>query len=149
MKGKKMLKGLPSILSPELLKVLMEMGHGDEIVIADGNFPAASIAQKLIRCDGHGVPPILEAVLTLFPLDIYVEKPATLMAVVSGDKTKPTIWEEYRKIIKNGGEKFSDFEFVERFAFYERAQKAYAVVATSESALYANIILKKGVIKQQ
>ena len=77
-----MLKGLPSILSPELLKVLMEMGHGDEIVIADGNFPAASIAQKLIRCDGHGVPPILEAVLTLFPLDIYVEKPATLMAVV-------------------------------------------------------------------
>jgi len=144
-----MLKGLPSILSPELLKVLMEMGHGDEIVIADGNFPAASIAQKLIRCDGHGVPPILEAVLTLFPLDIYVEKPATLMAVVSGDKTKPTIWEEYRKIIKNGGEKFSDFEFVERFAFYERAQKAYAVVATSESALYANIILKKGVIKQQ
>ncbi|MCX5635435.1 MAG: L-fucose mutarotase [Planctomycetota bacterium] len=144
-----MLKGLPSILSPELLKVLMEMGHGDEIVIADGNFPAASIAQKLIRCDGHGVPPILEAVLTLFPLDSYVEKPATLMAVVSGDKTKPTIWEEYRKIIKNSGEKFSDFEFVERFAFYERAQKAYAVVATSESALYANIILKKGVIKQQ
>ena len=144
-----MLKGLPSILSPELLKVLMEMGHGDEIVIADGNFPAASIAQKLIRCDGHGVPPILEAVLTVFPLDIYVEKPATLMAVVSGDKTKPTIWEEYRKIIKNSGEKFSDFEFVKRLAFYERAQKAYAVIATSESALYANIILKKGVIKQQ
>ena len=144
-----MLKGLPSILSPELLKVLMEMGHGDEIVIADSNFPAASIAQKLIRYDGHGVPPILEAVLTLFPLDIYVEKPATLMAVVLGDKTKPTIWEEYRKIIKNSGEKFSDFEFVERFVFYERAEKAYAVVATSESALYANIILKKGVIKQQ
>lgn len=144
-----MLKGLPCILSPELLKVLMEMGHGDEIVIADGNFPAASIAQKLIRCDGHGVPPILQAVLILFPLDIYVEKPAALMTVVLGDKTKPTIWEEYRKIIKNSGENFSDFEFVERFAFYERAQKTYAIVATSESALYADIILKKGVIKQQ
>jgi L-fucose mutarotase len=141
-----MLKGLPSILSPELLKVLMEMGHGDEIVIADGNFPAASIAQKLMRCDGHGIPPLLEAILTLFPLDSYIEKPAALMAVVSGDMTKPTIWEEYRTIIKNSGEKFSDFEFIERFAFYERAQKAYAIVATSESALYANIILKKGVI---
>lgn len=141
-----MLKGLPTILSPELLKLLMEMGHGDEIVLADGNFPAASIAQKLIRCDGHGVPLLLEAILTLFPLDCYVEKPAALMAVVPGDKTQPAIWEEYRKIIKNSGEPFLDFEFVERFAFYERAQKAYAIVATSESALYANIILKKGVI---
>ncbi len=134
-------------MSPELLKVLMEMGHGDELVIADGNFPAASIAQRLIRCDGHDVPPLLEAILKLFPLDIYVEKPAALMAVVPGDKTKPTIWEEYRKVIKSSGEKFSDFEFVERFAFYDRAKKAYAVIATSEVALYANIILKKGVIK--
>lgn len=142
-----MLKNIPNILSPELLKVLMEMGHGDEIVIADGNFPAASIAQRLIRCDGHGVPPILEAVLKLFPLDFFVEQPVALMAVVPGDKTKPTIWEEYRQIIKKNGEKFLDFEFVERFAFYERARKAYAVIATSEAALYANIILKKGVIK--
>ncbi len=142
-----MLKGIPNILSPELLKVLMEMGHGDELVIADGNFPAASIAQRLIRCDAHDVPPILEAILKLFPLDIYVEKAAALMAVVPGDKTKPTIWEEYRKVIKSSGEKFSDFEFVERFAFYDRAKKAYAVIATSEAALYANIILKKGVIK--
>ncbi len=142
-----MLKGLPNILSPELLKVLIEMGHGDELVSADGNFPAASIAQRLIRCDALDVPPILEAILKLFPLDIYVEKPAALMAVVPGDKTKPTIWEEYRKVIKNSGEKFSDFEFVERFAFYDRAKKAYAVIATSEAALYANIILKKGVIK--
>jgi L-fucose mutarotase len=144
-----MLKGLPSMLSPELVKVLMEMGHGDEIVIADGNFPAASIAQRLIRCDGHGVPSMLSAVLTLFPLDSYVEKPAALMAIVPGDKTKPMIWQDYHKIITNSGEKFTDFEFVERFAFYERAKKAYAVVATSESALYANIILKKGVIKPQ
>ena len=142
-----MLKNIPSVISPELMYVLMEMGHGDEIVLADGNFPAANVAQRLIRCDGHGVPEILEAVLKFFPLDIYVEQPVALMSVVPGDDTKPTIWEDYRKIIKASGEKFSDFEFVERFDFYERAQDAYAVVATSEKALYANIILKKGVIK--
>jgi L-fucose mutarotase len=123
------------------------MGHGDEIVLADGNFPAAGMAQRLVRCDGHGVPEILEAVLKFFPLDIFVEQPVALMSVVPGDKTKPTIWEDYREIIKASGEKFTDFEFVERFAFYERTQDAYAVVATGEKALYANIILKKGVIK--
>ena len=141
-----MLKNVPSILSPELMKVLMEMGHGDEIVLADGNFPAASVARRLVRCDGNGVPELLEAVLKLFPLDIYVDRPVGLMAVVPGDKTKPTIWEQYRTLVKNSGEKFSDFEFIERFAFYERAKQAYAVVATSEKALYANIILKKGVL---
>ena len=142
-----MLKNIPDVISPELMYVLMEMGHGDEIVLADGNFPAASMAQRLVRCDGHGVPEILEAVLKFFTLDIYVEQPVALMSVVPGDNTKPTIWEDYRKIIKASGEKFTDFEFVERFAFYDRAQDAYAVVATSEKALYANIILKKGVIK--
>jgi len=142
-----MLKNIPPILSPDLLKILMEMGHGDEIVLADGNFPAASVAQRLIRCDGHGVPEVLEAVLRLFPLDQYVQQPVALMAVVPGDSTKPRIWKEYRTIIAASGETFSDFDFVERFAFYERARKAYAVVATSEAALYANIILKKGVIK--
>ena len=141
-----MLKNIPVILSPELIKILMEMGHGDEIVLADGNFPAASVAQRLVRCDGHGVPELLEAVLKLFPLDIYVDRPVGLMAVVPGDKTKPTIWEQYRTIIKASGEKFSDFELVERFTFYDRAKQAYAVVATSEKALYANIILKKGVL---
>ena len=141
-----MLKNIPDIISPELLKILMEMGHGDEIVLADGNFPAASVAQRLLRCDGHGVPPLLEAVLKFFPLDVYVERPAALMAVVPGDKTNSTIWEQYREIVTASGEKFSDFEHVERFAFYERARKAYAVVATSEKALYANIILKKGVL---
>ena len=141
-----MLKNISNILSPDLLKILMEMGHGDELVIADGNFPAASIAQRLIRLDGHGVPNILEAVLKLFPLDIYVERPVGLMAVVPGDNIKPEIWEVYRKIILDSKEKFSEFEFIERFAFYERAKKAYAVIATSESALYANIILKKGVV---
>ena len=141
-----MLKNIPPILSPEMLKVLMEMGHGDEIVLADGNFPAASIAQRLLRCDGHGVPELLEAVLKFFPLDIYVDQPVGLMAVVPGDDTKPTIWEDYRKIVVASGEEFTDFDFVERFAFYERAKQAYAVVATSEKALYANVILKKGVL---
>ena len=142
-----MLKNVPSLLSPDLLRILMEMGHGDEIVLADGNFPAASVAQRLIRCDGHGVPEVLEAILRFLPLDQYVEQPVGLMSVVPGDNTKPTIWKRYRSIIAASGEPLSDFDFVERFAFYERAKKAYAIVATSEAALYANIILKKGVIK--
>ncbi|MCG6915540.1 L-fucose mutarotase [bacterium BMS3Abin03] len=141
-----MLKHIPNILSPDLLKILMEMGHGDEIVIADGNFPAASIAQRLIRLDGHNVPEVLEAILKFFPLDIYVENPVGLMEVVPGDNVKPTIWEEYRKIIVDSKEPFNEFEHIERFAFYERVKKAYAVIATGESALYANIILKKGVV---
>ena len=141
-----MLKNIPNILGPELLKVLMEMGHGDEIVIADGNFPASSIAKRLIRLDGHGVPGILEAILKFFPLDPYVEKPAALMEIIPGDKVNPVIWQSYRNIIKKEYDSFTEFEFLERFAFYERSKNAYAVVATSESALYANIILKKGVV---
>jgi L-fucose mutarotase len=141
-----LLKNIPNILSPDLLKILDEMGHGDEIVIADGNFPAASVAKKLIRLDGHGVSEVLSAILKFFPLDTYVERPVGLMAVSPGDDIKPTIWDEYRIVIKESKEPFEEFEFVERFAFYERAKKAFAVVATSESALYANIILKKGVV---
>jgi L-fucose mutarotase len=141
-----MLKGIPNIISPELLKILMEMGHGDEIVLADGNFPAVSVARRLVRADGHNIPELLEAILKFFPLDTYVDSAVALMAVVPGDNVKPTIWEKYRGIIKKSGEEFKDFEMVERFAFYERAAKAYAVIATSEAALYANIILKKGVI---
>jgi L-fucose mutarotase len=143
-----MLKGIPPILSPELLKVIMEMGHGDELVLGDCNFPAASMARRLVRADGHGVPELLDALMQLFPLDSFVEYPAALMAVVPGDSTKPVIWEQYRSLIKNYEPDFKDFEFVERFAFYERTRSAYAVVATSEKALYANIILKKGVIKE-
>ncbi len=140
-----MLKNIPPIISPELLKILDEMGHGDEIVIGDGNFPAASNAKRLVRCDGHGVPEILDAVLTLLPLDTYVESPFMLMQVTPGDSVVPVIWDEYRKIADNHQEnvKFSE---IERFAFYERARNAYAVIATGEKALYANVILKKGVI---
>lgn len=140
-----MLKGIPSILSPELLKVLMEMGHGDEIVISDGNFPAASNANILIRADGHGIPELLDAILQLLPLDPYVEKPVTLMEVVPDDDYDPVIWKEYEKIIKKYN-KSIDFMYVDRFGFYEKARKAYAIVATGEEALYANIVLKKGVI---
>lgn len=141
-----MLKGIPSILPPELLKILMEMGHGDELVIADGNFPGAAIAQRLIRCDGHGVPELLDAILKLYPLDPYVEAPVALMQVVPGDKVETPIWDVYRKIVIAHEPKNNKIENIERFAFYERAKKAYAVVATGEKALYANIILKKGVV---
>jgi len=141
-----MLKGVPAILSPELLKVMMEMGHADELVIGDGNFPAASMARRLIRADGHGVPELLEAIMKFFPLDGFVDRPVALMAVVPGDSTKPTIWEKYRSILKAADTNFKDFEFVERFDFYERAKQAYAILATGEAAIYANVILKKGVV---
>jgi L-fucose mutarotase len=141
------LKGIPRIISPELLKVLAEMGHGDELIIADGNFPAASVARRLVRQDGNNVPELLDAILQVFPLDTFVERPVALMAVVPGDNYQPTIWEEYRRVITRH-EPFSDFEMVERFAFYERARAAYAVVSSSELALYANIILKKGLVRE-
>ncbi len=143
-----MLKNIPAILSPELLKVLCEMGHGDTIVLADGNFPSASVGKggAVIRADGHGVPELLRAVLTLFPLDTYVAQPVSLMAVTPGDTVKTPIWDEYKAIIAEADPRGADtVRQVERFAFYEDAKRAYAVVATGEKALYANIILQKGV----
>ena len=96
-----MLKGISPLLSPELLKALDEMGHGDTLVIADGNFPAESVGKnaKVIRADGHGVPELLDAILTLFPLDTYVEKPVNLMQVMPGDTAKTPIWDEYLSLI--------------------------------------------------
>lgn len=142
-----MLKNIPKILSPELVKILMEMGHGDEIVIADGNFPAEAIGQRVVRCDGHGVPEILDGIMQLFPLDTYTDKPVMLMEVVKGDPVVPTIWDEYKKIINKYEPENCKIEMIERFAFYERAKTAFAVVSTGEEAIYANIILKKGVVK--
>ncbi len=144
-----MLKNIPAVLSPELLKVLCEMGHSDRIVIADGNFPAESIGKncKVIRADGHGVPELLDAILTLFPLDTYVEKPVSLMQVMPGDKAETPIWEEYKRIVKkydSRGE--AAVGEIERFAFYEEARSAYAIVATGEKAVYANVMLQKGVV---
>ncbi len=145
-----MLKGIPKIISPELLKVLSEMGHGDRIVIADGNFPSESMGKDaiVIRCDGHGVPELLDAILTLFPLDTYVEKPVSLMEVMKNDNVETPIWDTYKEIISKydaRGEK--TVGNIERFNFYEEAKTAYAIIATGESALYANIMLQKGVVK--
>ena len=144
-----MLKGIPKIISPELLKVLCEMGHSDTVVIADGNFPAESMGKnaKIIRCDGHGGVELLDAILQLFPLDTYVEKPVSLMDVVPGDMVETPIWDEYKRIIAEYDDRGADtVANIERFAFYEEAKKAYAIIATGESALYANVILQKGVI---
>jgi len=141
-----MLKGIPTILSPDLLKIMMEMGHGDEIVIADGNFPGAKLGSKLVRCDGNSVPEVLDAFLKLFPLDQYSEEPVALMAVVAGDTIVPVIWKEYKAIVTKYEPDFKDFHMVERFDFYERAKNAYAIVTTGEKAQYANIILRKGVV---
>lgn len=142
-----MLKNIPKIMSPELLKILMEMGHGDEIVLADGNFPAETIGQRVVRCDGHGVTELLDAVMRFFPLDTYTDKPVMLMEVVKSDPVVPTIWEDYKAVINKYEPENCKIEMIERFDFYERAKKAYAVVATGEEAIYANIILKKGVVK--
>lgn len=140
-----MLKGINPIISPELLKILCEMGHGDYLVIADGNFPAASNAKRLIRMDGHGVPEVLDAILSLLPLDQYVDKQVSLMEVCEGDTVVPTIWEKYKEIIAKY-EPNAQIEFLERFDYYAEAKNAYAIIATSESAQYANVILKKGCI---
>ena len=145
-----MLKGIPKILSPELLKVLCEMGHSDRLVIADGNFPSESMGKnaKVIRCDGHGVSELLEAILTVFPLDTYVETPVSLMQVMPGDNVETPIWDEYKEIVSRFDERGEKaIGQTERFAFYDEAKTAYAIIATGESALYANIMLQKGVVK--
>ena len=144
-----MLKGIPPILSPDLLKALCEMGHSDRLVISDGNFPAESMGKncKVIRMDGHGVPEILEAVLQVFPLDTYVEKPVSLMEKVPGDTVETPIWEEFAEIVeKNDSRGKNAIGNIERFAFYEEAKTSYLIIATSEKALYANIMLQKGVV---
>lgn len=143
-----MLKNIPKIISPELLKTLCETGHGDEIVIADGNFPAETYGKRVIRADGISGTAMLDAVLSLIPLDTYSEKNFILMELTESDKGKinPTIWDEYEKIA-NKHDKNVKIGQLERYAFYERAKNAYAVIATGEEAVYANIILKKGVIK--
>ena len=143
-----MLKKIPKILSPELLKTLCEMGHGDEIVIADGNFPAETFGKRVIRADGISGTAMLDAVLSLIPLDTYAGKNFLLMELTESDKGKinHTIWDEYEKIA-NKNDKNVKIGQLERYAFYERAKNAYAVIATGEEAVYANIIIKKGVIK--
>lgn len=139
-----MLKTIPDIISPELLKILDEMGHGDEIVIGDANFPAVTCAKRLIRADGIGGEDILEAIMKLFPLDKVAKDNCFLMAVNEGEPTPP-IWERYANIIDRYEDCRKTAE-VERYAFYEQAKQAFAVIQTGEKALYANIILKKGTL---
>ena len=124
------------------------MGHGDELVIADGNFPAESVGKNaiVIRADGLGVNALLDAILQVLPLDQYTEKPVGLMEVVPGDPCVPIIWEDFKATISKNGENPEAIEMIERFAFYERAKKAYLIIATSETAQYANVLLKKGVV---
>ena len=144
-----MLKGIPKIISPELLRVLCEMGHGDRLVIADGNFPSESVGKNaiVIRMDGHGVPEILDAVLQLMPLDTYVEKSVSLMEKVPGDTVGTPIWDVFAEIVlKKGGMDKSHIQNIERFEFYEAAKTVYCIIATGETALYANIMLQKGVV---
>lgn len=145
-----MLKNIPAVLSPALLKAMCEMGHGDELVIADGNFPCHTIGKNtiVIRADGHGTKEILGAVLLLLPLDTYSEKPVALMEKVPDDPCPtPTIWAEYDEILHRYEPEHCAIEMTERFTFYERAKNAYLIIATGETAIYANILLKKGVVK--
>ncbi|MGE6610888.1 RbsD/FucU family protein [Peribacillus sp. NPDC076916] len=141
-----MLKGIPPILSPELMKIMMEMGHGDEIVLADGNYPAASHSNLIINGHGHGVADFLQAILAFFPLDTYVTHPVILMNPVEGDEKSPVIWKSYEDIIKKSNHIPINIGKLERMDFYERSKAAYAIIATSERAQYANLILKKGVL---
>lgn len=141
-----MLKNINSCISPDLVKILMEMGHGDEVVLADGNFPAASHAKRLVRLDGNGIPEVLAGILHLMPLDTYVEYPVSLM--MHGVEVKrPSIWQVYEELVRKEENHFKA-QYLERFDFYERAKSAYVIVATGEKALYANIILKKGVVTE-
>ena len=136
-----LLKGISPVLSPELLKVLAEMGHGDEIVFADAHFPAHSVNGRVLRADGIACDKFLKGLAPLFELDSY-ETPVIMMAQVAGDRLDPDVEKRYRAALSYGGK----IEQVERYAFYERAKKAYAVVLTGETAKYGNIIIKKGVV---
>ena len=148
-----MLKNIPTILSPELLKVLCEMGHGDRICIGDGNFPGASMAKPnncvFLRADGHDVNELLDAILQVIPLDAYVEHPVMLMQKMDCDKdmTIP-VWDDYKKTVAKYDDRGADaFGFYERFEFYDQARTCYCILQSGETAVYANVILQKGVVK--
>ena len=146
-----MLKNIPAILSPELLKVLCEMGHGDRLCIGDGNFPGAAMAKDgavLLRADGHNVPELLEAILQVFPLDTYVETPVMLMSRMDRDATMPIpVWHRYKQIVgKFDPRENSAIGYYDRFEFYDHAKQCYCIIQTSESSQYANVILQKGLV---
>ena len=138
-----MLKGIAPVISPELLKVLSEMGHGDEIVFADAHFPGHTMNNRVLRADGVGVDALLKGLIPLFELDSYAP-PLVMMAAVSGDQLDPNVEQRYRKSLF-GDAPGLPIERIDRFAFYDRAKAAFAVVMTSEMAKYGNILLTKGV----
>ena len=140
-----MLKGVSPIISPELLSVLARMGHGDEIIFADAHFPGETFNTNVLRADGIKIPDLIEAVLPLFELDSYVDAPLIMMAAVEGDSLDPSVESSYLEKVKLTNPQISATKRIDRFAFYERAKNAFAVVMTGETAKYGNIILKKGV----
>lgn len=140
-----MLKGIHPAISPDLLKILAEMGHGDELVLSDAHFPAHQLHQKVLRADGLGVDTLLTAISPLFEFDVYVDAPLIMMQAVEGDSLDPNVEARYLQAIKSAVGSVPNLTRIDRFAFYDRAKQAYAVVVTGETAKYGNIIIKKGV----
>jgi L-fucose mutarotase len=140
-----MLKGISPVISPELLKILAEMGHGDELLLADAHFPGNTFGRRVLRADGVDIPELLDGILPLFELDAYVDSPVIMMQAVPCDQLDPTVGEAFRAVIDKHAPNTPDYELVERFAFYDRAKACYAVVMTGSTMKYGNIILKKGV----
>ncbi|HMD59975.1 MAG TPA: L-fucose mutarotase [Opitutaceae bacterium] len=143
-----MLKGIHPCISPDLLKILAEMGHGDGIIFADAHFPGHSVNTRILRADGLGVPMLLEGTLPLFELDSYAD-PLVMMQAVEGDRLDPAVEEEYMAVIRLHVPGAKPPVRIDRFAFYERARRAFAVVITGETRKYGNILLKKGVTPRQ
>jgi L-fucose mutarotase len=140
-----MLKGISPLISPELLAVLARMGHGDELVLADAHFPGETVNKRVLRADGLRIPALLNAILPIFVLDNYVKDPIVMMSPVKGDVLDPEVEEDYMVPLRRRLDEVPEITRIERFAFYERARNAFAVVMTGETAKYGNIILKKGV----
>ena len=142
-----MLKGLDPLLNADLLHALRAMGHGDEIAVGDANFPAATMAKRLVRLDGVDALRAVAAILTLLPLDDFIEHPASRMQVVGDPKAVPPVCREFQKLVDRAAGKPLPLAAIERHVFYERVKACYAVVATGETRLYGNLILTKGVIR--
>lgn len=146
-----MLKGISPIISPALIKILYEMGHGDKIVLADSNYPVESCGKesKVVRCDGHKMPDLLKGILQLFPLDTFCDNPVILMSPPKEDNYDPPIWKTYQSLISKEYSSGQDtIKTISRFDFYEESKNAYAIVATGEMAVYASVILQKGIISE-
>jgi len=145
-----LIRNVSPLISPELLKILAEMGHGDTIVLADANFPAMSrSAKNIVRADGLGVPALLSGILDIFPIDTFVKTPVTFMKVVPEDGYKPVIWPVYKQLLGKHGINDENIAYLERMAYYEETDKSYCIVITGERARYGNIILKKGILEAE